>query len=441
MLAQEIIRKKREGLPLSSTEIEYFIQGITNNTVSEGQAAALAMAIFFQGMNLEERTQITLAMRDSGTVLDWKDIEIPLVDKHSTGGIGDNVSLVLAPALAACGVAVPMISGRGLGHTGGTLDKLDSIPGYQSQPDLSLFKKTVKEVGCAIIGQTEDLVPADKRLYSIRDVTGTVESIDLITASILSKKLASGLDSLVMDVKWGNGAFMQSQEDARNLAEAIVLVANIAGLKTSALVTDMNEPLASAAGNALEVQNAIDLMTGKEIDNRLFDVVVELGGELLRLCGQVDSTEIGSNELRRVIETGMAAEKFAKMVHVLGGPSDFIEKSESLLPKSKLEIPIYSETSGRVTEIDTRKIGLAVLELGGGRKLVSDSIDYSVGFTYLAGLNVSVDSDSPLAIVHANNKDSADRATNLIQSAYKVSENFSDEFPVILDRIDESRLS
>ena len=441
MLAQEIIRKKRDGLPLSSTEIEYFIQGITNNTVSEGQAAALAMAIFFQGMNLEERTQITLAMRDSGTVLDWKDIEIPVVDKHSTGGIGDNVSLVLAPALAACGVGVPMISGRGLGHTGGTLDKLDSIPGYQSQPDLTLFKKTVKEVGCAIIGQTEDLVPADKRLYSIRDVTGTVESIDLITASILSKKLASGLDSLVMDVKWGNGAFMQSQEDARNLAEAIVLVANNAGLKTSALVTDMNEPLASAAGNALEVQNSINLMTGKEIDNRLFDVVVELGGELLRLCGQVDSTETGSNELRRVIETGMAAEKFAKMVHVLGGPSDFIEKSESLLPKSKLEIPIYSETSGRVTEIDTRKIGLAVLELGGGRKFVSDSIDYSVGFTYLAGLNVSVDSDSPLAIVHANNKDSADRTTNLIQSAYKVSENFSDEFPVILDRIDEASLS
>ena len=276
MLAQEIIRKKREGFQLTASEITFFIQGLTNSSVSEGQVAALAMAVFFQGMDLEERTNLTLAMRDSGTTLNWSDLEVPIVDKHSTGGVGDNVSLILAPALAACGVAVPMISGRALGHTGGTLDKLDSIPGYQSQPDLALFKKTVKEVGCAIIGQTEDLAPADKRFYAIRDVTGTVESLDLITASILSKKFASGLGSLVMDVKWGNGAFMQSQEEAKNLAEAIVQVANNAGLNTSALITDMNEPLASAAGNALEIQNAVNLMTGKEIDNRLFDVVVEL---------------------------------------------------------------------------------------------------------------------------------------------------------------------
>ncbi len=440
MLAQEIIRKKREGQQLSATEIEFFIKGLTDSTVSEGQVAALAMAIFFQGMDLEERTKLTLAMRDSGTVLNWSDLAVPIVDKHSTGGVGDNVSLILAPALAACGVAVPMVSGRGLGHTGGTLDKLDSIPGYQSQPNLDLFKKTVKEVGCAIIGQTEDLVPADKRFYSIRDVTGTVESLDLITASILSKKLASGLDALVMDVKWGKGAFMQTQEDAKSLAEAIVLVANNAGLKTSALVTDMNEPLATAAGNALEVQNAVNLMTGKEIDNRLFDVVVELGGELLSLCGQVETTEIGCEHLRKVIENGQAAEKFAKMVHALGGASDFLEKSESLLPKAQFEIPIYSEIAGRVVGIDTRKIGLAVVELGGGRKIASDSIEYSVGLTHLAGLNTSVDSDSPLAIAHINDKDSAKRATKLLQSAYEVSEGIADEHPVILDRISISNL-
>ena len=440
MLAQEIIRKKREGFQLTASEITFFIQGLTNSSVSEGQVAALAMAVFFQGMDLEERTNLTLAMRDSGTTLNWSDLEVPIVDKHSTGGVGDNVSLILAPALAACGVAVPMISGRALGHTGGTLDKLDSIPGYQSQPDLALFKKTVKEVGCAIIGQTEDLAPADKRFYAIRDVTGTVESLDLITASILSKKFASGLGSLVMDVKWGNGAFMQSQEEAKNLAEAIVQVANNAGLNTSALITDMNEPLASAAGNALEIQNAVNLMTGKEIDNRLFDVVVELGGEILRLSGKVETSEDGREHLRKVIENGQAAEKFSKMVHALGGASDFLEKSERLLPTAQFEIPIYAENAGRVIGIDTRTIGLAVVELGGGRKIASDSIEYSVGFTHLAGLNTSVDSDSPLAIAHVNDKDSAKRAIKMLQSAYKISQGFADENPVILDRISISDL-
>ena len=262
MLPQEVIRKKRDRQPLEPEEVAFMVAGLTDGSVTEGQVAALAMAVFFNGMSIDERVALTLAMRDSGTVLDWSDIERPILDKHSTGGVGDNVSLMLAPALAACGAGVPMISGRGLGHTGGTLDKLDSIPGYTTQPGNDLLRATVRQCGCAIIGQTADLAPADKRFYAIRDVTATVESIDLITASILSKKLAAGLGALVMDVKVGNGAFMNTLDDAVGLAESLVSVANGAGLPTTALITDMNGPLASAAGNAVEVANAIDFLTG-----------------------------------------------------------------------------------------------------------------------------------------------------------------------------------
>ncbi len=267
-LPQEIIRKKRDGRTLDAEEIAFMVAGLTRGTVSEGQVAAFAMAVFFNGMARDEAVALTLAMRDSGTVLDWSGLPGPALDKHSTGGIGDNVSLMLAPALAACGAYVPMISGRGLGHTGGTLDKLDSIPGYRTQPDLDLLRKVVADVGCAVIGQTADLAPADKRLYAIRDVTATVESIPLITASILSKKLAAGLAGLVLDVKTGNGAFMAKMEDSIGLAESLVAVANGAGMKTSALITDMNQPLASAAGNAVEVMNAVDFLKGNA-DRRL----------------------------------------------------------------------------------------------------------------------------------------------------------------------------
>ena len=275
-------------------------------------------------MSLEERVALTEAMRDSGQVMRW-DLPGPVVDKHSTGGVGDNVSLMLAPALAACGVYVPMISGRGLGHTGGTLDKFDSIPGYTTQPDADLFRKVVSDVGCAIIGQTDDLAPADKKLYAIRDVTGTVESVDLITASILSKKLASGLDALILDVKCGNGAFMATPEDADELARSLVQVANGAGCRTSALLTDMNEPLASAAGNAVEMANACAFLTGHEVDPRLWDVTVALGGEALALAGVTPDAEIGRLKISESIETGAAAEKFGRMVAELGGPADFMD--------------------------------------------------------------------------------------------------------------------
>ena len=328
MLPQEIIRAKRDGETLSAGEIGDFIAALTSGAVSEGQAAAFAMAIYFRGMSLDERVALTQAMTRSGTRIDWRDANLPgpILDKHSTGGVGDNVSLMLAPMLAACGAYVPMISGRGLGHTGGTLDKLDSIPGYASQPDLTLFKRVVRQAGCAIIGQTADLAPADRRLYAIRDVTATVESVALITASILSKKLAAGLQGLVMDVKTGSGAFMATLDGSRELATSIATVANDAGLPTVSLITDMNEPLASAAGNAVEIRNAVDYLTGARRDERLDRVTMALGAELLALSGLATNPDAGAAALRRTLETGAAAERFERMVAALGGPKDFISQ-------------------------------------------------------------------------------------------------------------------
>ncbi|WP_374630260.1 thymidine phosphorylase [Pannonibacter indicus] len=436
MLAQELIRKKRDGGQLTREEIAFFVKGLADGSVSEGQVSALAMAIFFRRLTIDERVSLTLAMRDSGTVLDWSDVDAPVLDKHSTGGVGDNVSLMLAPALAACGAAVPMISGRGLGHTGGTLDKFDSIPGYKTQPDNALFRKVVKEVGCAVIGQTSDLAPADKRFYAIRDVTGTVESIDLITASILSKKLAAGLQGLVLDVKWGTGAFMQSFEEAKALAESLVRVANGAGLKTTALLTDMNESLASAAGNAVEMQNAVDFLKGTSIDSRLWDVTVAQGGELLATGGIAESAQEGCDLMRAAFESGRAAEKFAEMVTALGGPADFMEKSELYLAKAPVIAPVYAKEPGIVTGVDARAIGVAVVELGGGRRIAADVIDPSVGFTELAGIGHRVDADAPLAIVHAATEDAARRATEALNAAYRTGDAASvEDHPIVAARI------
>ncbi|MFC6490362.1 thymidine phosphorylase, partial [Nitratireductor sp. GCM10026969] len=331
-LPQEIIRRKRDGETLSGAEIADFAAGLASGAWSEGQVAALAMAVFLNGMQREETVALTLAMRDSGEVLDWSSLPGPVTDKHSTGGVGDNVSLMLAPIVAACGAYVPMISGRGLGHTGGTLDKMDSIPGYQSQPDGALFAKSVREAGCAIIGQTGTLAPADGRFYAVGDVTGTVESIPLITASILSKKLAAGLGSLVLDVKSGNGAFMASPREARRLADSLVAVANGAGLSASALITDMNEPLASCAGNAVEVLNAVDFLTGQSRAQRLEEVTLALAAEMLLSAGIATSTREAYDRTRAALDSGQAAACFGRMVHALGGPADFTEKAREHLP-------------------------------------------------------------------------------------------------------------
>lgn len=434
MLAQEIIALKRDGGHLSGEEIRFMVEGLTSEAISEGQVAAFAMAVFFRGLGLEERVALTLAMRDSGTVLEW-DLPGPVVDKHSTGGVGDNVSLMLAPALAACGAYVPMISGRGLGHTGGTLDKFDAIPGYVTQPDAATFRRVVGEVGCAIIGQTADIAPADRRFYGIRDVTATVESLDLITASILSKKLAAGLGGLVLDVKAGSGAFMATTEAARALAEALVEVANGAGCPTRALITDMNEPLASAAGNALEMANAARFLTGEAVDGRLWDVTVALGAEALALSGLAGSVAEGADRMAMAFESGAAAETFGRMVAALGGPADFLEGFERYLPRAPVMRDVMAGQSGFVTAIDTRALGIAVVELGGGRRRASDRIDPSVGLEGLAGLGMSVDAGTPIARVHAADEDGLKAAEARIRAAYNVTDRPVVETPLVVERL------
>jgi thymidine phosphorylase len=436
MLPQEIIRKKRDGGALTPDEIQSFIVGLSSGHVSEGQVAALAMAVYFSGMNVAERVALTRAMRDSGAVMDWRDLNLPgpILDKHSTGGIGDNVSLILAPAVAVCGGYVPMISGRGLGHTGGTLDKLDSIPGYTSQPDLALFRDVVRSVGCAIIGQTADLAPADRRFYAIRDVTATVESVPLITASILSKKLAAGLQGLVIDVKVGNGAFMATLERAQELARSLVAVASGADLPTVALITDMNEPLASAAGNAIELQNAVDHLTGRRRDQRLFTVTVALGGEMLAIGRLTEDAVSGQKKIAAAIESGAAAEVFARMVSALGGPSDFIERGD-YLPTAPVVVPAPAGRHGRITRIDTRAVGVAVLAMGGGRTRADQSIDPRVGVSELLGLSDTVTPDTPLCVVHAANQSQAEAAQIAMAQAYSIEEAPALERDPIVEKV------
>jgi thymidine phosphorylase len=421
MLPQEIIRRKREGEALSDAEIAFMVGGLTRGSVSEGQVAAFAMAVFFRGMSREECVALTLAMRDSGKILDWSGLDGPALDKHSTGGVGDNVSLILAPAVAACGAYVPMISGRGLGHTGGTVDKLDSIPGYISQPDSELFRRVVREARAAIIGQTADLAPADRRLYAIRDVTATVESIPLITASILSKKLAAGLGALILDVKTGSGAFMQAYEESKGLAASLVEVANGAGLRTGALITDMNEPLASAAGNAVEVMNAVEFVTGRHRDPRLHEVTVALAADLLVLGGLAKDAGEGGAKIEAALSSGRAAAIFGRMVAALGGPSDFVERPEKHLPAAPVVRAVPPPRAGIVEAVDTRAVGIAVVELGGGRARAEDPVDPAVGFTRLAGIGAKVGgADAPLALVHARTETAADRAAATLAAAYAI---------------------
>jgi len=433
-LPQEIIRRKRDGGVLEAEHIHSFIEGLTSGRVSEGQAASFAMAVFFRGLSVPERVALTRAMTQSGEVLTW-DLPGPVLDKHSTGGVGDTISLALAPAVAACGGYVPMISGRGLGHTGGTLDKLDSIPGYVSQPDIETFRRVTRDIGCAIIGQTSDLAPADKRLYAIRDVTATVESIDLITASILSKKLAAGLQGLVMDVKFGSGAFMDNAADARALAESLVLVANGAGLPTSALLTDMNEPLASAAGNAVEVAYIVDYLTGRHREARFHEVTVELSAEMLALGKLATGLAEARTRIEDAIASGKAAEIFQRMVAALGGPADLIERPAQNLQAAPVVRPVHAERPGTVQRIATREVGVAVVALGGGRTRPQDPVDHAVGLTGLAGIGEYVDGERPLCIVHARNEAAAEAAARAVRAAYTVGEGVMGRGKLILERI------
>lgn len=410
MLPQEIIRKKRDKQELTANEISEFIKGITNGTVADCQIAALTMAVFLNGMTKNETTSLTLNMRDSGTTLSWKGLNGPVVDKHSTGGVGDKISLMLAPMLASCGAYVPMISGRGLGHTGGTLDKFDSIPGYQTCPDNDLFRKTVKKTGCAIIGQTGNLAPADKKIYAIRDVSGTVESIPLITASILSKKLAAGLDYLIMDLKCGNGAFMNNLEDARALAKSIVSVANNTGTGTKAVLTDMNQILGTTAGNAVEMGEAVNYLKNINVNPRLHSITMELCATLLVQSKLFDSVDDAKLQLQKNLDSGKALEIFARMVTSLGGPADFTDNPEKYLPQSPLKLPVFATSCGYITGMNTRNIGLSIIELKGGRTSPEQKIDHSTGYSGFCQIGDYVDKDTPLAFVHAAGEDDYERA-------------------------------
>jgi thymidine phosphorylase len=436
MLAAELIRRKRDGGELSAAEIEELVAGITDGTVTDAQVGALAMAIVWRGMSSAERVALTGAMTRSGEVLQWDASELrgPVVDKHSTGGVGDKVSLLLAPIIAACGGAVPMISGRGLGHTGGTLDKLESIPGYDVAPSPDRLRSTVTRVGCAIVGQTGQLAPADRRLYAIRDATGTVESIPLIVGSILSKKLAAGLDALVMDVKVGSGAFLPDLETARELAQAIVEVAGGNGMPTAAVLTDMNQVLGRTAGNAVEVRESIDQLTGATSDQRLREVTIELCAELLVLSKVAGDHDTARRAAAHALDSGQAAERFGAMTAELGGPADLLEHPDRHLAAAPIVRAAEPRENGVVTEVDVRALGVAIIGLGGGRARETDAVDHSVGFTEVAGIGERVGAgDRPLAIVHARDEESADRATAALRDAVVLGDGPPAAAPIVIE--------
>jgi thymidine phosphorylase len=436
MHVPELIRRKREGHELTEEEVHHLVRGIADGSVSDAQIGALAMAIVLRGMTREERIALTAAKTHSGEVLDWSDAGLPgpALDKHSTGGVGDKVSLLLAPIVAACGGAVPMISGRGLGHTGGTLDKLEAIPGYETAPDPAAFRRAVARVGCAIVGQTAALAPADRRMYAIRDATGTVESIPLIVASILSKKLAAGLDALVMDVKVGSGAFLPGREEADELARAIVEVAVGNGLPTAALLTDMDRVLGRTAGNAVEVREAIDHLTGAARDERLREVTLALSAELLALGRVEPDRRAARSAAERALDGGPAAERFSAMVAELGGPSDLLEAPERRLPAAPVVVPIEPSQAGVVAAVDVRSVGLAVVGLGGGRTRETDPVNHSVGLTEVAAPGEHVGPGGrPLALVHAADADAAERAGEELRAAYGLGQEAVAAPPPVLE--------
>jgi thymidine phosphorylase len=422
LIPQELIRRKRDGGRLADDEIEFIVRGIADGGLTDGQVAAFAMAVFFRDLDDAERVALTGAMTRSGTVLEWD--EGPVLDKHSTGGVGDKVSLLLAPIVAACGGKVPMISGRGLGHTGGTLDKLDSIPGYATAPGLDLLRRVVGEAGCAIIGQTPELAPADRRLYALRDATATVESIPLIVASILSKKLAAGLDALVMDVKAGSGAFMPDRDKSAELARAIVAVARGNRLACEALLTDMDQVLGRTAGNAVEVRESIGALTHpRAAEPRLVEVTLALCAALLRLGGLYEDDAAARAAAGAALATGAAAERFARMCAALGGPADLLDDPDRHLARAPHVLEVFPERPGRVRAIAVREIGVAVLELGGGRLREDRAIDHAVGLVDVAGLSEEVGHGGrPLAVVHARDAGGAERAAGRVRAAFEVGE-------------------
>jgi thymidine phosphorylase len=439
-LPQEAIRRKRNGEALSTSDLRALVRGMADGSLADAQVAALAMAVYFRGMTASECAALTLAMRDSGEVFDWckESLPGPVLDKHSTGGIGDLVSLALGPMLAACGAYVPMIVGRGLAHTGGTLDKLEAIPGYRSRPEPELVRSTLRDAGIAIIGAGDRIAPADRRLYAIRDVTATVDCIPLIVASILSKKLAAGLDALVLDIKTGNGAVMTDPVRGRELALRMIDTAAEAGLRVSAFLTDMSEPLARSAGNALEVHEALRMLRGEAADPRLMEVTLALGAEVMVMGGLAADAIAARAALTNSLKTGAAAERFARMVSSLGGPVDFMERPDRYLAVAPAIVDVPAPRDGFVTAIDTRALGLAVVALGGGRTSPEQTVDPAVGLDRLASLTQSMQAGMPLERVHAANADAARRAADAVTRAYAISDAPPTR-PELLERIESRR--
>ena len=431
--ARAIIARLRRGEEPDAAELSWFAQGLADGRVSDAQAGAFAMGVCVRGLGEAGRVALTEAMRDSGEVLTW-DLDGPVLDKHSTGGVGDCVSLLLAPALAACGAFVPMISGRGLGHTGGTLDKMEAIPGLRVDLSETEFRDVVAKAGAAIVSASADIAPADRRLYAVRDVTGTVESLDLITASILSKKLAAGLGALVLDVKLGSGAFMKSLEEARALAEALVGTANAAGCPTTAVITDMNQPLVPSLGNALEVAEVMRVLTGAA-SGPLLEISAVLGGILLDNARLAEGVEEGARKITRAVTSGEAAERFQTMVSAMGGPVGFVETGHRFLPEASVIREVPAPRDGIVTAIDGEALGLTVVRLGGGRQVESDVVDPAVGLSEVLRLGTEVRRGQPLARVHAAREDAARAAVAEVQAAITLGEAAPELPPLFHDRV------
>lgn len=433
MGARDVIETLRDGKAVSDEAIAGFVKGLADGGVSDAQAGAFAMAVLLKTLPPPSRRALTLAMRDSGRILQWP-TDRPVLDKHSTGGIGDCISLVLAPALAACGAAVPMISGRGLGHTGGTLDKLEAIPGVSTELETGRLQKIVQDVGVVIAAASADIAPADRRLYAVRDVSGTVESVDLITASILSKKLAAGLTGLVLDVKQGSGAFMKDLDAARGLAASLVETANAAGCRCSALITDMNQPLAPSAGNALEVAEAMRVLTGT-VEGRLAKLTCYLGGEALYQGGLCNSAEEGVRQVLKVLKNGQAAEVFGRMLGALGGPVRFVDTWLRFLPEATIIREVPAQTAGFVSAVDGVALGHAVIALGGGRQVETDRIDPAVGLSDILPLGAEVAPGQPLLRVHASRAAHADAAEAIMRDAIEIGPAAPAEKPLMIERV------
>ncbi len=433
MNARAILAKLRHAQGLDEAELSWVAQALATGQLSDAQAGAFAMGVCLNGLTDAGRVALTLAMRDSGRVLQW-DLDGPVLDKHSTGGVGDCVSLILAPALAACGAYVPMISGRGLGHTGGTLDKLEAIPGVVTQIDAQKFGAVVADAGCAIVGATADIAPADKRLYAVRDVSSTVDSLDLITASILSKKLAAGLDGLVLDVKVGSGAFMKDMAQARALAEALTKTANAAGCRTTAIISDMSQPLVPSLGNALEVVEVMRVLTGQGT-GPIVEVAAALGGGLLANGGLARDAQDGADKLREAIRSGAAAERFDRMIAAMGGPADFSQHWQRVLPEATVIRAVPAPVAGYIAAIDGETLGLGIVALGGGRVVESDQIDPAVGLSEILRLGTYVEKGQPLAMVHASRPEDADRVAAQVAAAMTLADRAPNLPDLILERV------